>query len=150
MQTYVGTKIIKARPETRDGVERLLHRSIGGKEEGAGYLVEYPDGYQSWSPKGVFDAAYRPMLGMTIGLAVEALRMGEKVARAGWNGKGMFLYFVPADEYPARTAVAKAQWGENSLVPYGAYVAMKTAQGNVVPWLASQTDLLAEDWEIVS
>ena len=84
-----------------------------------------------------------------IGWAVKQMQNGAKLARAGWNGKGMFLYYVPADSYPARTAVAKEQWGENALVPYGAYVAMKTAQGNVVPWLASQTDLLATDWEIV-
>lgn len=81
------------------------------------------------------------------GDAVNRLKAGKKVARAGWNGKGMFLYYVPANSYPARTEVAKESFGE--MVEYGAYIAMKTAQGNVVPWLASQTDVLAEDWEIV-
>lgn len=81
-----------------------------------------------------------------IGFAVSAMRNGARVARAGWNGKGMFLYYVPEGAYPARTDAAKKQWGEDALVPYGAYVAMKTAQDNVVPWLASQTDLLATDW----
>lgn len=83
---------------------------------------------------------------MNFGQAIEALKAGKKVARSGWNGKGMFLYLVPAGEYPARTAVAKSVWGEDGLVPYQAYIAMKTVQGTVVPWLASQTDLLAEDW----
>lgn len=86
---------------------------------------------------------------MNFGQALEALKGGSSVARSGWNGKGMFLYHVPAGEYPARTAIAKGQWGENGLVPYGAYIAMKTAQDNVVPWLASQTDVLADDWEVV-
>lgn len=81
--------------------------------------------------------------------ALDLLKSGERVARAGWNGKGMFLYLVPANSYPAQTGAAKSYWGDNALVPYGAYIAMKTAQENVVPWLASQTDVLAEDWDIV-
>lgn len=88
-----------------------------------------------------------PLTDMDFGEALYHLRQGRKVARAGWNGKGMFLYHVPANSYPAQTDVAKAHFGD--MVPYGAYIAMKSAQGNVVPWLASQTDMLAEDWEIV-
>ncbi len=86
---------------------------------------------------------------MNFGEAIEALKQGSKVARNGWNGKGMYLYYVPAASYPAMTDIAKAEWGENGMVPYGAYIAMKTAQGNVVPWLASQTDMLGEDWTII-
>jgi hypothetical protein len=59
----------------------------------------------------------------------------------------MFIYYVPAASYPAQTEIAKKEFGET--VPYGAYIAMKTAQGNVVPWLASQTDVLADDWQVV-
>lgn len=81
--------------------------------------------------------------------ALSMLKGGGCVQRAGWNGKGMFLYLVPANSYPAQTGAAKAYWGEDALVPYGAYIAMKTAQENVVPWLASQTDILATDWQIV-
>jgi hypothetical protein len=58
----------------------------------------------------------------------------------------MFLYYVPANSYPAQTEAAKDHFGD--MVQYGAYIAMKTAQNNVVPWLASQTDVLAEDWQI--
>lgn len=86
---------------------------------------------------------------MDFGEAVRELKDGCKVARAGWNGKGMFLYFVPPGNYPARTDIAKREWGEDGLVPYQAYIAMKTVQGTVVPWLASQTDILAEDWELI-
>jgi len=84
---------------------------------------------------------------LNFGAAVHHLKEGKKLARAGWNGKGMYLYFVPANSYPAVTEIAKKEFGE--MVPYAAYIAMKTAQGNVVPWLASQTDILSEDWEIV-
>lgn len=83
---------------------------------------------------------------LNFGQALEALKAGKRVARTGWNGKGMFLYLVPANSYPAQTGAAKLYWGDDALVPYGAYIAMKTAQENVVPWLASQTDVLTEDW----
>lgn len=86
---------------------------------------------------------------MNFGEALEALKAGKKVARAGWNGKGMFLYYVPKNRYTALTDVAKEIAGEDGKVEYGAYIAMKTAQGNVVPWLASQTDMLADDWNVV-
>lgn len=63
--------------------------------------------------------------------------------------KRMFLYFVPAGNYSPCTEVAKQLVNEDGLVPYAPYIAMKTAQGYVVPWLASQTDILSDDWEIV-
>lgn len=84
-----------------------------------------------------------------IGWAVKEMQNGAKVARSGWNGKNMYLYYVPPGEYPARTEVAKKQFGENGLVPYQGYIAMYTVQGTVVPWLCSQTDLLAVDWVTV-
>lgn len=88
---------------------------------------------------------------MDFGSALHALRNGHRVARSGWNGKGMYLYYVPENRYaPTTPAGDEIAAGErDGLVPYGAYVAMKTAQNNVVPWLASQTDLLAFDWELV-
>jgi hypothetical protein len=85
---------------------------------------------------------------MDFGKAIEALKYGKKVARTGWNGKGMFLYYVPAQSYAPTTKIANQEFAGQP-VPYGAYIAMKTAQGNVVPWLASQTDVLAEDWEVI-
>lgn len=88
------------------------------------------------------------MMKMSFELALIALKKGMKVAREGWNGKGMFLYYVPENSYPAVTEIAKREFGE--MVEYGAYIAMKTAQGNVVPWICSQTDMLAEDWILVA
>ena len=160
--THIGTKQIIAKPMTRDAYNDYRGWKLPEDENGddAGYLVEYLDGgqanhpdhagYISWSPALVFDAAYQPTDAMTFGHAIDLLKAGQKVARAGWNGKGMFLYLVPANAYPAQTGAAKAYWGENALVPYGAYIAMKTAQENVVPWLASQTDVLADDWQIAA
>lgn len=83
--------------------------------------------------------------------ALTLLKDGYRISREGWNGKGMFLYLVPEGRYSPTTSagLAIAETQEDGLVPYGAYIAMKTAQNNVVPWLASQTDVLAEDWCIL-
>ena len=86
---------------------------------------------------------------MNFSQALESLKHGKvRVHRTGWNGKNMFLYLVPANHYPAQTDIAKQEFGK--IVPYGPYIAIKTSQGNVVPWLASQTDLLADDWEVLN
>lgn len=79
--------------------------------------------------------------------ALYHLKSGERVQREGWNGKGMFIYLVPAASYPAQRGAAKKWAGEEAMIPYGAYLAMKTVDGTVVPWLASQTDILADDWQ---
>lgn len=150
MKQYIGTKVIQAEPAYRVDGKVFVKANIVpcGYNIEDGYKVVYPDGYESWSPKDVFETAYRATDGMNFGLAIEAAKMGKKIARDGWNGKGMFLYHVPAAAYPPSTEVAKEAFC-GSDVPYGAYIAMKTAQGNVVPWLASQTDMLADDWKIV-
>lgn len=87
---------------------------------------------------------------MDFGSALHALRNGHKVTRSGWNGRGMFIYLVPAAAYPASRNTAGTMLGEfpEDMVPYREYIAMKTAQNDVVPWVASQTDMLAVDWEL--
>ena len=82
--------------------------------------------------------------------AIQALRFANlPVAREGWNGKGMFIYAVPAAAYPAQTGVAKAHFGSDAKVPYGAYIAIRGADGVVNPWQPSQQDMFADDWVIV-
>lgn len=88
---------------------------------------------------------------LTFGDAIRLLKNGEKLTRPGWNGKGMFLYYVPANSYPAQTDVAKKEFGENGLVPYGAYFAFKSAQGTIeAGWKPSTMDMLAEDWQVIN
>ena len=74
--------------------------------------------------------------------ALEKLKKGQKICRTGWNGKGMFLCFVGAKDYNINAKVHK-----NS-VYLAPWIAMKTADGKLVPWVASQTDILADDWQI--
>jgi hypothetical protein len=161
MKQFIGVKLIHAKPMTRAEYNAYRGWELPANENGsdAGFLVEYLDGgkantpdhagYVSWSPEDVFNRAYKPTDGMSFGLAVEAMKQGFKVSRAGWNGKGMFLYFVGADNYMAKTEAAKNFYGENSMVPYRAYIAMKTVTNEVVPWVASQSDILENDWSIV-
>jgi hypothetical protein len=86
---------------------------------------------------------------LNFGQAIEAAKAGKRVARTGWNGSGMFAYIVPAASYPAQTGAAKAHFGENALVPYRAYWALKTAQEDIATWTPSGSDSLAEDWVIL-
>ena len=111
-----------------------------------GYLIEEDD-YTTWSPKDVFDSSYRFIDGLTFGLAVEALKRGFKVDRFGWNGRGMFIYYVPANMYPATTDAAKEEFGD--LVPYNAYLAIRNVNGTVSTWVPSINDVLADDWQII-
>lgn len=85
---------------------------------------------------------------MNIGEAVKELQNGGLVRRAGWNGKGMFLLLVPGSKFIVNRAPMNQIFKEGTEVEYHAHVDMKTAQGYVVPWLCSQADLLADDWEI--
>ena len=89
---------------------------------------------------------------MDIGLAIVAMKDNKRVQRAGWNGKGMYLVFMPGypDGIPANKATAQMHGiEEGTTVIVDPYIAMKTAGDSIVPWLASQTDLLADDWQIV-
>jgi len=86
---------------------------------------------------------------LTFGLAIEAMKQGAKVARAGWNGKGMFVYYVPANSYLAQTGVAKSYFGDAAMVPYNAYMAIKNVGETVSTWVPSINDCLADDWMIV-
>ena len=82
---------------------------------------------------------------MDIGNAITHMRRGGRVERSGWNGKGMWLSFVAANNWACPHAHVYAP--DVKQLPW---IGMKTADNGFVPWLASQTDLLAEDWEIVS
>ena len=85
---------------------------------------------------------------MDFGEAIKKLKNGKPVQRKGWNGKGQFVYYVPAAKYPAMTEVAKLI-AENGNVSYNAYLALKTVQGSVSTWVPSITDLFAEDWIVL-
>jgi len=153
MKPYIGTKLINAIDMTRAAYNILRGWELPADENGddAGYLVEYVDGgqanhpnfkgYISWSPKEVFEKAYRPADCLTFSMALEALKMGHKVARKGWNGKGMWLHLIPASHWETTRGL--------ELLDGRPWVGIKTVDDQFMPWVASQSDMLCEDWGIV-
>lgn len=172
MKRYIGTKIINAKPMTRADYNNFRGWTLPADENGAdeGYLVEYTDGgkgntdmyegYVSWSPKEQFEGAYRETTGLTFGLALEALKRGAKISRAGWNGKNMWLSLsgplegrvIGADQFWSENNKEWArQFGGAMVLPC---ITMKTVNASgreaiLMGWLASQTDMLSDDWSIV-
>lgn len=74
---------------------------------------------------------------------------GVKAKRAGWNGKGMFIFLVPGSNFVVNRAPLLGTYPEGTEIKYHPHVDMKTAEGTVVPWICSQTDMLADDWQLV-
>ena len=110
-----------------------------------GYKVKYQDGYESWSPVAAFEAAYRLNGSLNYGDALHLLKEGQKVRRSGWNGKGLHVELQTPDENSKMTMpylylVYPAMTGQkNPLYSTGAKI----------PWVPSQSDQLAEDWEYI-
>jgi hypothetical protein len=167
----IGVKIVEA--VEMNAVDASIMRYNVNAHIGDGYEVTYGDGYKSWTPKDVFDKAYRQIDNLTFGLAIEALKLGKRVARQGWNGKGMFIFMRPADELNIEFVVNKIKSlpqsvkdfykqdiidengnqlpiNDDDIVKFTSYLCMKAADGSIVNgWLASQTDILSEDWVIL-
>lgn len=80
---------------------------------------------------------------------LDLIKQGKKVARKGWNGKGMFLFLVAGSTFTVNRPPLLGIYPEGTLINYHAHIDMRTADNQIVPWLASQTDLLADDWEVV-
>ncbi len=162
LKQYIGTKVISARPMDRQAYNDYRGWELPADEDGAdeGYLVEYQDagqanhpdhtGYISWSPKAVFEGTYKPTIGLPFSYALEmAKNQGARIARKGWNGKGMFVFLVQGSKFIVNREPLLSLLGEGTEVNYHGHLDMKTADGMIVPWLCSQTDMLAEDWQIV-
>ena len=164
LRQYIGTKIVDAKPmslhqfidynSSKNGSEFVSHKD----ENAPGYMVVYEDGYVSWSPMKAFEDACRRTDAMNFGLAIEAMKKGHRVCRAGWNGKDMFIFERQGftanqgeNTYDNRygAGVQKFLLDQPS-VTFTSVLCMFTAQRTVVTgWLASQTDMLADDWVLV-
>jgi hypothetical protein len=164
MNTFIGSKKIKATPMNRQDYNDFRGWELPTNEDGSdeGYLVEYLDGgepnvegfegYVSWTPKEQFDNAYQNVeVGVSFGHALLLLKQGKKVARSGWNGKGMWLILTPGrvvETLEPNSFYDKC--GFQAPVTITGHIDMKAADGSmVVGWLASQTDMLSDDWVVV-
>ena len=164
MKQYIGTKVVQAEPAFKLTGFRAnckvanqvlnLAQLADCKQSGweftdqqEGYRIRYADGYESWSPKDVFEDAYRQTDAMNFGLAIEAMKNGERVARKGWNGKDMYVFLAYEADFVTDADISAVDLVE---VEVGEMRVMKTAQDTFQPgWLASQADMLADDWYLV-
>lgn len=161
---YIRLDVVDAEPTTRGEYYNSQGLRIPEEEDPfeRGYAVYYRKGEPceqvSWRSKAEFDSVSRQMNGMTFGMALEAMKRGRRAARMGWNGRGMWLSIpladgpkdVPASDVCGRQneAYARRNGGKVKVMPY---ITMKSADGSVVVgWLASQTDMLAEDWYLIA
>lgn len=83
---------------------------------------------------------------MSFSTALMLLKTGKCVARSGWNGKGMYLYLVEGSTFTEKRPPLDQFIPEGVAVSYRAHIDMKTVDGTLVPWVASQSDLLEDDW----
>ena len=157
---FFGSSIVTAigmnRAEYNDYRGWQLPENENGSDDG--FLVVDPsgpknddrhDGYIQWLPVEVFHNRYRTRCDMNFGDALAALKLGHRVARAGWNGKDMFLFLVQGSTFKVNRPPLLGIYEEGTEINYHAHIDMRTATGEIVPWLASQSDMLANDWQTI-
>lgn len=151
MKLFIGTKIVKAEPMNLYEFSMNIKGEDCKEENQEGFMVGYSDAngnfdgplkegchYISWSPQDVFEAAYAQQDNLTFGIALEAMKWGDKVARPGWNGSGMHLEVQMSDENSKMTH------------PYLFMTIPGCEEGTrVLPWQPAQVDIFATDWMIV-
>jgi hypothetical protein len=133
MEKYLGVKMIEAEPMTECTFLSVFKgQDVSNREDRPGYLVKYQDGYESWSPKEVFEEAYRRIDGATFGLAIEAAKKGKKFKLPHWK-EDVFISLQIPDENSKMTH------------PY-LYV---TSRFGCVPWIPTMVEMLAENYIII-
>ena len=171
--TLFGSKFVVAYPMTRLEYNSLRNLDLPSDENGddEGFMIEnltnakpntdFSEGYISWSTKEQVFLEFRETGNFPFGIAIEALKLGHCVSRSGWNGKGMFIYLnkgsVSKDpendlEFTSIDGIESSLFenGNTGTITRLPNINMRSATGSIVTgWLASQTDILAEDWGIV-
>lgn len=157
-KSYVGVKKVSSTPMTRGEYNKYRGWEIPKNEnpKDQGFIVKYENNYISWCPKKDFLESNRLCEGMTFGHAIEMAKKGHKIAREGWNGKGMWVIFVPGTKKakliegtPYAKHLSKRKTVD-ILPHFDMYTVNSKGRRAMLPgWLASQSDMDAEDWTIV-
>ena len=161
MSMYIGTKVVMATPLTMTEAQKVLGRELkAATVDEYGYLVEYKDGYKYWSPKSVFDEAYREVGSVNFGGAIELLKAGLAVRRKGWNGKGLFIVkqvpsHITGDIIPNMQSLPQSAKNilmsrEDPHIDYTNQMLIINPDGRADSWVPSSSDVFAEDWEVVT
>ena len=125
-----------------------------------GYKVVYEGGYESWSPKDVFEKAYHEVDVMDFGGAMHCLKAGLAVRRTGWNGKGMFVvkqitctigtHIIPGMQSLPQSAKDIIMKLEDPHIDYTNQILLIKKSGRADSWAASSSDIVAADWYVVT
>lgn len=151
MDTYIRSSLVRDMPMSRAEYIRSKGSEVSDDDDGSrnGFLIQNNDDAAFWMPFEDFELVYRKLQRFGFEGALTMLKAGQKLARAGWNGKGQFVYMVPAAKYAAQTGAAKSHYGEEAFIPYNAYLALKGVDDTVSTWVPSISDVFAEDWSVV-
>lgn len=166
-QLFIGNRLANCAQMTRLEYNELRGWTLPDNENGGdqGYMVGDIDGkpnieqfdeYISWLPSAEFERMFRKTDHMTFDDALIMLKLGKKVARKGWNGKGMWLILVPGSENikpVAGTPYSNAGLTQEiQILPHiDMYTTDSTGRKAMLPgWLASQSDMLSCDWTLVA
>jgi len=161
LSRYISNKIYYAKPMKRGDYVEGRGWDLPPDENGDddGYVILYPDGYVSWNLKSNFEGTSNRTDSMSFGMALAALKLGKKVAREGWNGKDMYLYYQAGSKMffdNARNPILRAQAEKEpgktiKILPHiDMWTTNRQGRKAALPgWLASQTDMLSDDWVIV-
>lgn len=166
LKKYIGTKVVKARPMNEIDAESIgyARKNSDHHEYREGYHVQYtnPDGstYDSWSPKDVFENAYREVGTVNFGGAIDLLKAGLAVRRKGWNGKGLFIVkqvpshitgeIIPNMQSLPQSAKVILMKRENPHIDYTHQMLIINPDGRADSWVPSSSDIFANDWEVVT
>lgn len=177
MKTYISHKVVQAAKITaaekeQDGRWHLVFEdSVPVKipaedadrfkmtEEDLGYMVVYEGGYTSWSPSKAFEDGYTDITEpddginwdsqLDFGMALAFIKEGERLAREGWNGTGMFVFLVDGSTFQVNREPLMSILGEGTTVKYRPHIDLCAADGTIGVWQPSMGDVMAEDWYIV-
>jgi hypothetical protein len=133
MDTYVSLKIINAEPMSRIEYNHFKKWLLLSDVEAEGYLVDNSGYY--WVPKKEFEKIYRKTGKLSFGLAIEAAKLGKKIARTEWNEEGTYVALVEGKDSPPH------KWNP--------YFVITSVNGSLSTWVPSVNDCLADDWMIV-
>lgn len=87
------------------------------------------------------------MNNLTFSQALEHIKSGIKMQRVGWNGKNMFVFLVQGSTFAVNRPPLLGIYPEGTVINYRSHIDMRTNDGDIVVWTASQTDILANDWQ---
>ena len=146
MEKYIGTTFVMAKPMSLRDYNTYIGLQSPKNEnpDDEGFLVRHSDGRENWIPKLVFNRSHHAFDGcMDFGNALNLLKMGFKMKRKGWNGKNQYIELAIGISYVN---------GDNEIVNCehraikNKAIAFVGTSGVQIGWLATQSDMLAEDW----